>query len=473
MWRRRPDLFAEQVFGVRLADHQRAILLALARGDRVSVRSGHKVGKSFLLAIAVWWWCLTRNNAKAIVFAPTHAQVQGTDYESILVMHKKAEDRGWCLPCHPPSKEGGRGITFFNGNRIICQSTEGTRPETKAGYSGQILYALEEASGIPDSVWTVCSNNPRTKIFAISNPTRTAGRFYDTHHTLSGLWNAIHVDCEDVAKQNRLLPNGQYLWPDLASPKDIANRKAEFEHSPWDYEIRVKGNFPTLAQGGVISATTVTEAQSRWTPQPSEEDACQPLRIGVDCAFQGEADVTAIVVRRGKWASSPITLPTGTDEHDAAIAVAEVLFRYLRPGEPKASINIDITSHGGLATELRRHHPEVMKVADVQGLNFASDPLNDSAGIQCGTLRDRLWIDMSTWLKTGAIPPGDRKLAEELVEPKLGFNDKGRLKVEYKREVKKRLKRSPDCADALALACFEPPTVEPARARVGHRRSNR
>jgi hypothetical protein len=47
----------------------------------------------------------------------------------------------------------------------------------------------------------------------------------------------------------------------------------------------------------------------------------------------------------------------------------------------------------------------------------------------------------------------------QLIAPKFGRDVAGRTKVEKKEETKKRLGRSPDDADALLLAFYEPPRV--------------
>ena len=52
--------------------------------------------------------------------------------------------------------------------------------------------------------------------------------------------------------------------------------------------------------------------------------------------------------------------------------------------------------------------------------------------------------------------PAADKLSAELVTPTYTFFSRGRAKVEAKEEMKKRLGRSPDRADALGLAIIKP-----------------
>jgi hypothetical protein len=67
-------------------------------------------------------------------------------------------------------------------------------------------------------------------------------------------------------------------------------------------------------------------------------------------------------------------------------------------------------------------------------------------------LRDQLWFGLQQWLKDGGTIPQDPKLEAELVAPTYAFDVRGRIKVEPKEKIKERLRRSPDRADALALA---------------------
>jgi len=72
-------------------------------------------------------------------------------------------------------------------------------------------------------------------------------------------------------------------------------------------------------------------------------------------------------------------------------------------------------------------------------------------------LRDQLWFGMRDWLlEDGALPPNALQ-EQELVAPQFRFDAQGRYKVESKDEVRERIHRSTDYADALALAIYDPP----------------
>lgn len=455
LWVDRPDLFAEHVFGVRLAPHQREILLAIARNKRVSVTSGHKIGKGLIGAIAVWWWVTTRYRGKAIIWLPTGRQAQDGNYPEVIQLLNTARSRGFDLGVvGTESTSASNGIHIEGGGRIFCLSAD-AKSETKAGYSGAVFVWLDEATGIPDGIYTMVTSSPGVRAYATSNPTRPGGWFHESQTKIAGsVWCTFAINCEDVAKSNWLLPNGEYVWPYIATPDYIADMKRTFEGKPLEYGIRVKGEFPKLSSNGLNPAEVVEAAQARWTETPGPADEWQPLVIGIDCAHYGE-DRTVFVARRGRWTSRPFVCPPKTDSVDGARLAKEFMQSMQHhPAEP-CRFQIDTTSNGGLADNLE-HDPEVMKCATVKRLGFAADPMNDPSGVQCHRMRDRLWCDGSEWLRTGAIC-SDRGIAEELCEPRQFFNKLGRLEVESKKDVKRRLGRSPDEGDAFNLAAFEPP----------------
>ena len=70
-------------------------------------------------------------------------------------------------------------------------------------------------------------------------------------------------------------------------------------------------------------------------------------------------------------------------------------------------------------------------------------------------LRAELHFGFKKWLREGGAIPDDARLQSELVAPKYSSDARNRLKVESKDELRKRLRRSPDRADAAMLSLVE------------------
>lgn len=430
------------MLGIRVWSRQAEILRAAAAHDRVSVRSGHKVGKSKAVAILALWWIATRAEARVVLLAPSYRQISEIVWREIKETHRAAR-----LPLGGEVyTQAEQGIRWRDGRQVFGFSTDSK--ERVAGFSGNILYLLDEASGIPDEVHEVCSTNPAGRVVMISNPTRTSGAFYDSHNQASiengGVWFTLAISSEDAAAENLPIPGypGRFRYKFLANAEWIEARKREFgEGSPY-YDIRVRGAFARQADNAVIPSGLVDAAAARW--ESTEPDG--PLELGVDVARFG-ADDSGIVWRRGWWTSEPITVH-GFDTVQVANRVRRVVSDFRHPGE-KARIKVD-TSNGygaGVADILRQD--DDLEVVDVG----ASDSATEKHYVRC---RDELWFGLAKWLKSGgAISPHDKVLIGELKAPTYKVDEKGRQKVESKEDLKKRLRRSPDRADALALAVWE------------------
>lgn len=106
-------------------------------------------------------------------------------------------------------------------------------PEALAGIHGDyVMMVVDEASGVPDEVYNVAEGALTDKnifVILISNPTRLAGYFYNTHNK---------------DKKNRQT----FKFSSIDSPvvdNDYVNRIAELHGEDSDeYRIRVLGEFP-------------------------------------------------------------------------------------------------------------------------------------------------------------------------------------------------------------------------------------
>jgi hypothetical protein len=67
-----------------------------------------------------------------------------------------------------------------------------------------------------------------------------------------------------------------------------------------------------------------------------------------------------------------------------------------------------------------------------------------------------MWDGIREWLNDTVQLPQDEGLLDDLCAVNKKYDTRGRLQLETKEDVKKRLGRSPDKADALALTFAEP-----------------
>src|SRR6185369_2151420 len=91
-WRANPTQFVTEALGVTPEVWQAKTLDALAVHDRLSVRSGHGVGKSALDSWAILWFMATRFPTKICCVAPNLRQIEDVLWTELSMWHKQLPD---------------------------------------------------------------------------------------------------------------------------------------------------------------------------------------------------------------------------------------------------------------------------------------------------------------------------------------------------------------------------------------------
>lgn len=442
-WHDDPVTFAREALGTEPWDRQADLLRAVPESPRVAVRSGHKIGKSRAAAILAHWWVHTRDNAWVVLTSSSSRQVKAILWHEFRGLWSSA-----LLNLGPePAIDPGTGFRLPDGRRVQGFSTD--KPERMAGISGQnVLFILDEASGIPEPIFEAIEGNRAggARIVMFSNPTQTVGTFYDAFHAKREFWRTFKLSSEDTPNARA----GRVVIPGLATAEWVDEKRREWGTESPIYAVRVKGDFPAQGSRAVVALAWLTDAQSRWVATEEAGD----LELGVDPARYGD-DESAIAPRRGKKIL-PLQAFTGLDGIQLAGQVA-ALARELKPAhQAKVRVKVDVIGVGASCADQLKTFPDI----EVVEVNVSESATSETYH----RLRDQLWFSAADWLKEGGALPPDDKLAGELVAPEYSFDAQGRYHVEPKDETIKRLKRSPNRADAVCLAIYRGDVVhvEPA-----------
>jgi len=92
-------------------------------------------------------------------------------------------------------------------------------------------------------------------------------------------------------------------------------------------------------------------------------------------------------------------------------------------------------------------------MADLWGVRASDGAIRDPRNY--GRVRDELWASLAQWIREGGAIIEDGRLAKELTATEWTTDIRCRLKATPKNEIRKAIGRSPDRADALALAVWE------------------
>lgn len=233
---------------------------------------------------------------------------------------------------------------------------------------------------------------------------------------------------------------------------DTTGYRASLENLPEPLRSQLlKGDFLAGREDDawqVIPAAWVEAAQQRWTPGiPGSMDA-----LGVDVA-QGGSDATVLAPRHGRW-FGPLKSVPGR-QTPTGVEVASLVFGEVRDG---AVVVVD--AGGGWGSEaaghLGRHLPDSRLVAFMGVAASAEQSANDIAFVNLRAQaywRFREALDPQTGASV-ALPP-DPALAADLAMPRwkmVSRGGRGAIQIEAKDDIRKRLGRSPDRADAVVMA---------------------
>lgn len=450
-WRDDPVGFVKHVLREDLAPHQAAILEATVKHEKVAVRSGTKNGKTKTIIWLALWWYATRPGARVIMTAAIGDQIKRVLWNELENTIGIARRGG--LQIERPGKSPASGLVSLDGRQIIGFTARDI--EAVAGISGpEMLFIVDEASALKQNFAEAIEGNMAgggCRMVYISNPVRTDGPFFDAFHSKRGQFATFNLDAEKVAEWNeaRAVP-----IRGLVTQRKIDQWREEYGETSVFYRVRVKGEFVENETGKIIDLATLSEAQNRENSDDGQ------LSIGIDPAGPGDGgDDTAFAIVRGKKQIGMYAFRSLTE--DAIVAHARgFVAQYRRAGELPPRIIID--SEGpigsaltgkmrGIADVLRRSRPQ--ESYECYGVK-ASMPARRKPQLY-DMARDELWANLAEWLKEGTIIP-DFQLEAELHAPNWESTLKGKLRATHKNKLRDMLGRSPDRADALALAVWEP-----------------
>jgi len=211
------------------------------------------------------------------------------------------------------------------------------------------------------------------------------------------------------------------------------NAPDDYEHI-WLGEPIRQGNYKLISSQSV-----------RMASKCKIENSSSPLIIGLDIARFGD-DQTSFCFRKGRWC-----IKFETFKKLDNVAVANIATNYIHQMQPYR-IFMDIGGQGaGVYDILKdRGFGEI-----IRGIYFGEKALNDNRYFN---RRAEMWDEIRVWLE-GKPPvqiPPDEDLYDDLTSVNKKYDRKGRLCLEEKDELKKRLGRSPDKGGALALTFAEP-----------------
>lgn len=470
-YRKQPSKYVEHVYGSKLWSKQQEIVEAVFKYRSVAVKSCNATGKSYIAARVAHAFLDLHPHSLVVSTAPTARQVRDVLWREVGATHTMSR---FPLGGHLTQL----GLEYDKDWFAVGLST--TEPEKFFGYhSDYILVIVDEASGVDEKIYKgvrAITPNENAHTLLIGNPTNPDGTFYQaftdprvktftisafdspnlTANNITNIQDLITIftppDGVDPVDHN---PKFDLPYPALISPTTVYERYMEWgAESPW-FEALILGQFPSQAEFSLIPLNLIQASMDEeYRKEHGWNVEHGPLEYGVDVARFG-MDKTVIAPRRGGFVEQLVSwakLDTNT--------TAERIVDSLSMNDWACIIKVDDTGVGGGVTDALRRMKREKGDNDKERLRYRVVPIDFGSGTTnplkfYNKRAEMYWNLRQMFIDHKIALPKDQELANELAsiqfKPFAG-KDGQIIKIESKDDIRARLGKSPDKADALVLA---------------------
>jgi hypothetical protein len=492
MYRHDPKAWVEDRLREYLWSVQVRIMSALQEHRRVAVQSCHGPGKSFTAARVAAHWIDTHPALEAFVVtsAPTDPQVKAILWREIGRAHRKGQLPGR-ITLDAQWKISDELVAFGRKPADIAGAGD---DETVTAFQGiharYPLVIFDEASGIDRPLWVAANSlltNEDARFLAIGNPDDPQSEFAkicegapEEGGLSSRGWYVIPISIFDtpnftgeaVPEELRpYLPSWTWLeenardWggePLVVEARRLAAAKQSIvdETSPaWSSPLfmsKALGRFPKDASDGVVPWSWIKACQGGAATARIGELRV-PVELGVDVGGSEAGDETVVRERRGGRIGQAWRIRSSDPQK-----VLDLVLLAIRESEA-TRVKIDSIGIGwGIAGWLEERRQRKEHVAEIVPVNVAEAATEPTKFVN---RRAELWWQIGREYSRAVawdLTEVDEPTLVELAAPR--FKEvNGRIQVESKDDLRKRIGRSTDNADALLLAAYVPPPAPKAR----------
>lgn len=421
-----PVQFVRDILEEEPDEWQQKVMNQSLKSRLLAVKSGHGVGKSTCAAWLMMHHMLCFYPQKTVCTAPTASQL----FDALFAELKSQLIR------LPPALNKlfevfSERITLKSdpsGSFISCRTARKETPEALQGiHSDKVLLIVDEASSVDDAIFSAAggSLSGNATLLLLGNPTRPEGYFHDAFTRLVDRWWTLTVSCETSKRVKK-----EYI-------DEMAERYGVDSNT---YRIRVLGEFAESSDDTIISNELVETAVSRDVDPTSGG-----ISWGLDVARYG-TDKSALCKRRGNTVMEPIKSWAKLDTMKLMGIVSAEYKKAQDEEMAPTEILVDVI---GIGASIVDRGMEL-------GLPVVGINTGESASLsgQYKNLRAELWHKAKEWFEQRHCRiPRDERLMFELCSPRYSFESSGKIRMETKDEMKKRIghRGSPDFADAFVL----------------------
>lgn len=457
----KPLLYIEKQLNIRTWSGMRYIIDAVWNNKRTSVRAAHGVSKTFTAAvIAVTFLNLFRNSI-VITTAPTERQVRDLLWKEIGGLYDSMSMLRGTYTTSPLR------VKIKPDWYMVGFSTE--KQHNIEGYHApHLLWILDEAKGLPQWVYDAVEGSLTGGTAKVLEISTTDGADQQTpfakHHTKERTqWKTIHFSgfdspfvnadnfkhlnpktCQELKKYGKSFNKQE--WPDELKSKIQITDEDWIKDKEITWLKTRKDLWDTKVCGELSDITMHNIIPLSWVESAINAEVTVMETVGTYGVDVGAGGDPSVVIKR---LDKKVLFVYAWVDNDTMSTTGEII----RLRNDTGIVKIDMIGVG---------HGPYNRLAElgvpVIGVDSRNKP-SPEFELEFINLRAQMWwhlrdLFMKQYQHGNTISiPDDEEMIEELTTVAYKTASNGKIKVEDKEEVKKRLGRSTNKADALVY-CF-------------------
>jgi hypothetical protein len=419
----------------------------LSNGKWVGVESGTGTGKTRLAAGIGLWFLDAFENSLIITLAPKADQLKLNLWKEIQSLWPRFQARrpNATLDTMRIRVRPMRDEWIMLGFPVGVGADEESATKAQGFHAAHMLFIMEEMPGIDNAVLTAVVNtcvDPHNLILGLGNPDNQ----FDTLHQFCERDNVTHVVISALDHPN--VVTKEQMIPGAVSFQKVEERKVEYGEESNLYLSRVRGQSPQQATDSLIRRDWLQKCVNKSVEERQLLQEKGEAALGLDVANSPKGDKSCVA--RGKGAVLLELIPKPCP--DAAAWARRDVHPWIQSGGIRARrVGCDPIGVGGSAVnELTRLGIHIV------GLNGGAKPLElrRTKSEKFLNLRAQMYWIMRLDVQEGKIAlPDDDELLQDLTVVRWGVRG-GKIYIEDKEEIRKKLKRSPDKGDSAVYWNF-------------------
>lgn len=403
-----PVGFALGVLGLKLYGWQERVLWDLNTPGAVALRAANGSGKTSVCgSSAALWNAAAFPGSLTICTASVYRQVSEQLFPAL---HKQAGK-------FPGGVFNATDVTLANGSKIFGFATD-EASKFEGWHNPHLLIIADESKGIPPPIFEAVERCAPVRFLLMSSPGGCNGFFYDAFHSRRKFFRCHHATAYDC-------PHIDAAW--------IQKQIEKYGESHPLIQSMIFGEFMSGDADGCAIPLVFVE-RNLASPPAFHDDG----NIKAFCDFAAGGDENVFAVRRG----NRVSIVAAWREVDTMKAVGKFIQLFREQKLTAEQINAD---EGGLGIVICDRLAECGWC--VNRVNNGSAAAKPEAYANTGA---EIWFEGRVKIEKGeAILPNDPELVAQLTSRRGWPDNKGRLQLESKQDMRGRGLPSPDRADAV------------------------